>query len=67
MRSGIAWRMMPNHLPPWNVVYQQMRSWMDAGCFQIMLDDLRQLLRVLAKRATQPTAVVIDRLLAGSS
>jgi len=59
--------MMPNHLPPWNVVYQQMRSWMDAGCFQIMLDDLRQLLRVLAKRATQPTAVVIDRLLAGSS
>jgi len=60
VRSGIAWRMMPNDLPPWNVVYQQMRRWMDAGCLEMMVDDLRLLLRVLAKRATQPTAVVID-------
>jgi transposase len=60
VRSGIAWRMMPNDLPPWNVVYQQMRRWMDAGCFEMMVNDLRMLLRVLAKRATQPTAVVID-------
>jgi transposase len=60
VRSGIAWRMMPNDLPPWNVVYQQMRRWMDAGCFETMVDDLRMLLRVLARRATQPTAVVID-------
>jgi transposase len=22
VRSGIPWRMMPNDLPPWNVVYQ---------------------------------------------
>jgi len=60
VRSGIAWRMLPNDLPPWNVVYQQMRRWMDAGCFQMMVDDLRLLLRVLAKRGTQPTAVVMD-------
>ncbi len=25
VRSGIPWRMMPNDLPPWNVVYQQLR------------------------------------------
>ena len=60
VRSGIPWRMMPNDLPPWNVVYQQMRRWMDAGCFQMMVEDLRMLLREFAGRAAQPTAVVID-------
>ena len=45
VRSGIAWRMMPNDLPPWNVVYQQMRRWMDAGCFEMLVEDLRLLLR----------------------
>lgn len=60
VRSGIAWRMMPNDLPPWNVVYQQMRRWMDAGCFQMMVEDLRLLLREFAGRKAQPTAVVID-------
>jgi transposase len=60
VRSGIAWRMMPNDLPPWNVVYQQMRRWMDAGCFQMMVEDLRMLLREFAGRKAQPSAVVID-------
>jgi transposase len=52
--------MMPNDLPPWNVVYQQMRRWMDASCFQMMVEDLRLLLREFAGRKAQPTAVVID-------
>lgn len=60
VRSGIPWRMMPNDLPPWPVVYQQMRRWMDAGCFQMMVEDLRLLLREFAGRAVQPSAVVID-------
>ncbi len=45
VRSGIAWRMMPNDLPPWHVVYQQMRRWMDADCFQMLIVDLRLLPR----------------------
>lgn len=60
VRSGIPWRMMPNDLPPWNVVYQQMRRWMDAGCLEMMVEDLRMLLREFAGRMAQPTAVVID-------
>jgi transposase len=60
VRSGIAWRMMPNDLPPWNVVYQQMRRWMDAGCFEMIVEDLRMLLREFAGRAAQPTAVILD-------
>lgn len=60
VRSGITWRMMPNDLPPWSVVYQQMRRWMDAGCFEMMVEDLRLLLREFAGRGSQPTAMVLD-------
>jgi transposase len=59
-RSGEAWRMMPNDLPPWPVVYQQMRRWYRAGVFETMVHDLRALLRVIDGRAPDPTAVIID-------
>jgi hypothetical protein len=41
-------------------VYQQMRRWMDARCFEIMVEDLRILLREIAGRKGQPTAVILD-------
>lgn len=63
VRSGIPWCMMPNDLPPWNVVYHQMRRWMGAGCFEMMVEDLRMLLSECAGRATQPTAVMDSRTL----
>ncbi len=52
--------MLPNDLPPWPVVYQQMRRWMDAGCFEAMVEDLRLLLREFAGRNAQPTAMILD-------
>ena len=33
-KTGCHWRMLPNDLPPWTVVYQQMRRWIDARCFE---------------------------------
>ena len=30
VRSGATWRMMPNDLPPWNIIYQQMQRWIKA-------------------------------------
>ena len=59
-RTGSQWRMMPNDLPPWNVVYQQMRRWMAARCFETMVEDLRILLREFAGRKGQPTAMILD-------
>ena len=40
--------MMPHDLPPWPVVYQQMQRWIRAGFFEIMVEDLRSLLREFA-------------------
>src|SRR5437879_3888272 len=52
--------MMPNDLPPWPAVYQQTRRWIRAGCFEIMVEDLRSLLREFAGRKPRPTAMVVD-------
>lgn len=59
-KTGCQWRMMPNDLPPWTVVYQQMRRWMEARCFEIMVEDLRTPLREFAGREAQPTAMILD-------
>lgn len=59
-RSGAPWRMMPNDLPPWHVVYQQTQRWLAAGVFQAMVDDLRAILRMAQGRNAEPTAVVFD-------
>ena len=60
VKTGNQWRMMPHDLPPWYVVYQQMRRWMEARCFEIMVEDLRKLLREYAGRKSEPTAMIVD-------
>jgi transposase len=60
VRSGEAWRMMPNDLPPWAAVYQQAQRWIAAGVFEAMTQDLRRILRVLEGRHEEPSAAVFD-------
>src|SRR5260370_7315829 len=47
-------------MPPWYVVYQQMQRWLQWGCFEILVEDVRSLVREWAGRKGQPTAVCID-------
>lgn len=60
VRTGIAWRYLPDSFPPWEAVYQQTRRWIEAGCFEDVVDSLRELLRVAVGRSEQPTAVIYD-------
>jgi transposase len=60
VRAGAQWRMMPNDLPPWAVVYQQTQRWLKAGVFETLVHDLRELLRVAAGRNPQPSAAIFD-------
>jgi transposase len=46
VRAGALWRLLPQELPPWPVVYQQTQRWIAAGCFEAMVHDLRALLRL---------------------
>src|SRR5713226_2581719 len=59
-RAGAPWRLMPNDLPPWWVVYQQTQRWLAAGCFAAIVDDLRLLLREAQGRNRQPSAAIFD-------
>ncbi len=60
VRAGAPWRLLPTNLPPWELVYQQTQRWIAAGCFEAMVHDLREILRLVAGRAPTPTAVVLD-------
>ena len=60
VRGGLQWRLMPHDLPPWDIVYQQTRRWLDAGCFETIVHDLRVLVRLGAGRAPMPTAAILD-------
>jgi len=60
VRAGAPWRMIPNDLPPWYVVYQQTQRWLSAGCFAALVDDLRLLLREAKGRNRQPSAAIFD-------
>lgn len=60
MRSGAPWRMIPNDLPPWAAVYQQVQRCIATSEFESMVHDLRELLRIAAGRGSEQTAVVID-------
>lgn len=60
VKSGMQWRLMPHDLPPWRVVYHQTRRWMRAGCFEMIVQDLRSLLREFAGRNAKPSAMILD-------
>lgn len=59
-RAGAPWRMLPGDFPPWEAVYQQRRRWLQAGCFEAMVSDLRSVIRVAQGRQGQPSAAVLD-------
>jgi len=60
VRAGAPWRMMPNDLPPWEVVYQQTQRWLKAGVFAVIVQDLRAILRLAQGREAQPSAAIFD-------
>jgi transposase len=55
-----ALRMLPTNFPPWEMAYQQTQRWLNAGCFEAMVSDLRSVLRVAQERQGQPSAVILD-------
>ncbi len=60
VRYGVAWRAMPNDLPPWHAVYDQAQRWQRTGCFEALAHDLRAVLRLAAGRNEEPSAAVLD-------
>src|SRR4051794_31048625 len=60
VRTGSPWRYLPKDFPPWEMVYQQTRRWLAAGCFEAIVHDLRAVLRFAAGKQPEPTAAIFD-------
>lgn len=60
VRTGCQWRYLPNDLPPWHTVYQQTQRWMEAKVFEMLVHDLRTLMREIEGRNPQPSAAIFD-------
>jgi len=60
LRTGCAWRLLPDTFRPWQAVYKAFSRWVGAGIFEQMQDRLREQWRVRMGRASTPSAAVID-------
>jgi putative transposase len=59
-RSGCAWRLMPENLPPWQSVYYHFRQWQKAGIWQKLNQALAEIVRCREGREVTPSAAIID-------
>ena len=60
LRSGCAWRMLPNDLPPWQTVYKYFRRWTLDGTWKRVHEELRPVVREAEGRDADPSATIID-------
>jgi putative transposase len=60
IRSGCAWRLLPNDLPPWKTVYHYWRQWRLDGTWHRLHSALRARVRTRVGRKAQPSAAIID-------
>jgi transposase len=55
VRSGCAWRMLPNDLPPWKLVWHYFAHWKKQGVWARLNDALRDAVRLQAgKKKLRP-------------
>jgi putative transposase len=60
VRSGGAWRYLPQDYPPWKTCYHYFRLWRKQGLWQRINKRLRQLVRKRVGRHRQSSAAILD-------
>ena len=60
LRGGVAWRLLPNDLPPRTTVYRWFATWRDTGLFERLNHLLVMADRERVGREASPSAAVID-------
>jgi transposase len=60
VRTGAHWPMMPPDLPPWSMVSQHTQRWLNVGCFEAIVTEVRAMLRVAVGCTEPPSAASGD-------
>ena len=58
--NGIKWRALPVDFPPWSTVYKFFAAWEADGVTQLLVDMLRERVRLSEGRTAAPSAAIID-------
>lgn len=60
LRTGCAWRFLPQEWPAWQTVYGYFRRWRRDGIWERVHRTLRKQLRLALHRAPEPSAGSVD-------
>jgi putative transposase len=60
VRSGCAWRLLPNDFPPWKTIHHYFRTWRLDGTWERMHSALRKRVRARMNRDPEPSAGLVD-------
>lgn len=60
LRAGMAWRLMPHDLPPWQTVYYYLRRWQREGVWERVHHTLVMADRERSGRPASPSAAILD-------
>ena len=60
LRAGMAWRLLPHDLPPWQTVYYYLRRWQREGVWSRIHHALVMADRERTGREPSPTAAILD-------
>lgn len=66
LRAGMAWRLLPHDLPPWQTVYYYLRRWQREGVWDRVHHALVMADRERAGREASPSAAIHVRSKPGS-
>ena len=60
LRAGVAWRLLPHDLPPWQTVYYDLRRWQREGVWEHIHHTLVMADRERNGREPSPSAAILD-------
>ena len=60
VKSGCQWRMLPNDLPKWQLVYYYYSKWSNAEDFDLLLSKLREKVRSKKNQNKEPSLGIMD-------
>ena len=60
LRTGCQWRMLPHRFPSWKTVYHYFRQWRLDGTWERLNRAIRERLRAISGRNSDPSAGVVD-------
>ena len=60
VKTGCQWRMLPSHFAPWELVYYYYRKWSSLGEFDLLLNKLREEVRVMNGQNPEASVGIMD-------